>query len=160
MNKKILAAAIAAAVAAPTAVLANDVTAYGVAHISVDYRNEDDSSFRFQSFDPTTGGYVPVEVNPAWLRNGLVPGDASDGFDMASRASRIGFKGTEDLANGLKAIWKMEFQVDMADRGGSCLSGVSVYPWGSVGSPTLNQGNVSGVCPECGTAIKREGQTE
>ena len=85
MNKKLIAAAIAAAMAAPTAALANDVTIYGVAHLSIDYLDSDL--------------------------------DSVDGFDVASRASRLGFKGTEDLANGLKAIWKMEFQVDMADAG-------------------------------------------
>jgi predicted porin len=96
MNKKILAATIAAAVAAPTAALANDVTVYGVAHLSIDYLTADYS----QSF--------PSAVN---AENGW------DGWDVASRASRLGFKGTEDLSNGLKAIWKMEFQVDMADAG-------------------------------------------
>jgi predicted porin len=45
--------------------------------------------------------------------------DAIDGWDVASRATRLGFKGTEDLSNGLKAIWKMEFQVDIADAGQS-----------------------------------------
>ena len=85
MNKKLLTAAIAAIIAAPTAALANDVTVYGVAHLSIDYLSSDL--------------------------------EGVDGFDVASRASRLGFKGTEDLANGLKAIWKMEFQVDMADSG-------------------------------------------
>jgi len=86
MNKKILAATIAAFVAGPTAALAaNDVTVYGVVHASVDYLDSDN--------------------------------DGIDGWDVASRATRLGFKGTEDLSNGLKAIWKMEFQVDIADAG-------------------------------------------
>jgi predicted porin len=48
--------------------------------------------------------------------------------------------GTEDLANGLKAIWKMEFQVDMADYGASCPGSVT----GLLGSPTVCQGNSVG----------------
>jgi predicted porin len=34
----------------------------------------------------------------------------------APRSSRLGFKGSEDLGGGLKAIWKMEFSVDQADN--------------------------------------------
>ncbi len=44
--------------------------------------------------------------------------DATDGWDVVSRASRLGFKGSEDLGNGLKAIWKLEFQIAMADSDG------------------------------------------
>jgi len=43
---------------------------------------------------------------------------ATDGWDVVSRASRLGFKGSEDLGNGLKAIWKLEFQIAMADADG------------------------------------------
>ena len=108
MNKKLLTAAIAAVIAAPTAALANDVTVYGAAHLSVDWLDS---------------------ANPG-----------IDGFDVASRASRLGFMGTEDLANGLKAIWKMEFQVDMADYGQTCTPSLAL-----LGSPTVCQGNFNGV---------------
>jgi predicted porin len=101
MNKKLIAAAIAAAIAAPTAALANDVTIYGVAHLSIDYLDTDALS--------------------------------NDGFDVVSRASRLGFKGTEDLANGLKAIWKMEFQVDMGDAGNQAEGSFSRYTGGRDG---------------------------
>jgi predicted porin len=107
MNKKILAATIAAFVAGPTAALAaNDVTVYGVVHASVDYLDSDN--------------------------------DGIDGWDVASRATRLGFKGTEDLSNGLKAIWKMEFQVDIADAGSTAVNS------GLLGSPTVAQGSSSG----------------
>jgi predicted porin len=183
MNKKLLTAAIAAVIAAPTVALANDVTVYGAVHVSVDYLNEFDSSWRGETFvqDPNsvigtaapTGLWVPAirdsnsnfDPAAAVVVNGVewaerpsaamlaaygnylanLPGDRNDGFDVASRATRLGFKGTEDLANGLKAIWKMEFQIDVADRGGSC------WPIGrdiinSIGSPTLNQGDINGTC--------------
>jgi len=112
MNKKLITAAIAAVIAAPTAALANDVTVYGVAHLSVD-----------------------------WL-DSQNPG--IDGFDVASRASRLGFMGTEDLANGLKAIWKMEFQVDMADYGQNCAVDTVPQVQALLGSPTVCQGNFRG----------------
>jgi predicted porin len=159
MNKKLLTAAIAAVIAAPTAALANDVTVYGAAHVSIDYRNEDSTSFESVVFNRQTGAFEPVVIAnlPAGaqaaalqgLYNLRFPGDATDGFDIVSRASRIGFKGTEDLANGLKAIWKMEFQVDIADRGGSCAAQVPAdvaSGLNTLGSPTLNQGAVNGIC--------------
>jgi predicted porin len=119
MNKKLLTAAIAAVIAAPTAALANDVTMYGVAHVSVD-----------------------------WLDSSNA---AIDGFDMQSRASRLGFMGTEDLSNGLKAIWNMEFQVDMADAGGCPRLDQAALNTGTAGvgllqSPTVGQGNFTGTC--------------
>lgn len=41
----------------------------------------------------------------------------TDGPDLTSNTSAIGVKGSEDLGDGLKAIYKMEFQVDVTDSG-------------------------------------------
>jgi predicted porin len=79
MNKKLVAAAIAAAMAAPAAYA--EVTIYGKVHMSVDF----------------------VDANNAVGANDM------DG--IADRDSRIGFKGSEDLGNGLKAVWKTEWNV-------------------------------------------------
>jgi predicted porin len=182
MNKKLLAAAIAATIAAPTAALANDVTIYGVIHASVDYLDFDaswsghtlaydgsDATIPYSwvpairnsagSFTPLlqyqydeeegAGGFVPVVPSVSAMAGYFnyldsLPGDRANGFDVVSRATRLGFKGTEDLANGLKAIWKIELQVDIADRGGSCAAGLDLNY--SLGSPTLNQGNITGNC--------------
>jgi len=38
---------------------------------------------------------------------------------ISSNASRIGFKGAEDLGSGLKAIWQLESTVDLDEQGGS-----------------------------------------
>jgi len=81
MNKKIIAAAIAASFVAP-AVMA-DVTVYGKVRQSVDF----------------------VDVG------------ATDEVQINDRSSRLGFKGSEDLGNGLKAIYKMEFNVKASDDG-------------------------------------------
>ena len=82
MNKKLLSAAIAGALAASVAapVAQADVTIYGRMHMSLDY------------FDADTA-------------------DGQDGisdFQVASNSSRIGFKGSEDLGGSLKAIWQVE----------------------------------------------------
>ena len=88
MNKKIIAVAIAAAIAAPMSASAasNQVTVYGKVHVTVDYADKADP--------------------------------AGDELNVVSRASRIGFKGHEDLGNGIKAIWKAESTFDFADGTG------------------------------------------
>ncbi|MCG9051692.1 porin [Laribacter hongkongensis] len=80
MNKKLIAAALASAFIAP-AVLA-DVQIYGV-------MNADVESVK------ATGA-----VNPSK--------DIKSATRVSSNTSRIGFKGDEDLGNGLKAIWQVE----------------------------------------------------
>ena len=40
---------------------------------------------------------------------------AKDNYEVSSRSSRLGFKGTEDLGNGLKAIWQYEMTYDVTD---------------------------------------------
>ncbi len=48
----------------------------------------------------------------------FVDPDAGDSiYDVTSRASRLGFKGSEDLGDGLKLIWKMETQYNTAEGG-------------------------------------------
>jgi predicted porin len=95
MNKKLITLAVAAAVAAPMTALA-EVTIYGKANVSYDA----------VKIDKKAGGsgdrlYKVVSNEPI----------AGEG-----RASRLGFKGSEDLGGGLKAIWKMEFSVDQANN--------------------------------------------
>lgn len=85
MNKKLLALAVAGAMAAPLAAQA-EVTIYGVAHVSVDALDNDQ--------------------------------DDGDGLFVSSNSSRIGFKGSEDLGGGLKAIWQLESRVDLDESGG------------------------------------------
>ncbi len=119
MNKKLIAAAIAAVVAAP-AVSAADTTLYGRAHIDV--RSES---------------------------NGKV-----DNYTVNSNASMIGIKGSEDLGDGLKAVFKYELGYDMADTdkagalgalagGKSPLSGRDAYVGLSGGFGTVIAGRSS-----------------
>ena len=80
MDKKILSAAIAGALAGSMAFAANgDVTLYGQVDLSVDSMDAD-------------GG--------------------NDDINMNSNTSAIGVKGSEDLGNGLKAIFQLEYQID------------------------------------------------
>ena len=55
---------------------------------------------------PTVYGNIHLSINDV---------DSNDDIDMGSNTSAIGVKGSEDLGNGLKAIYKVEFQIDPAD---------------------------------------------
>lgn len=80
MNKKLIALAIAGALAAPAAFA--DVTIYGQLNGS------------FDSVDNGTGGTRTSIIN--------------------SNSSRLGFKGSENLGDGLSAVWQYESSVNFA----------------------------------------------
>lgn len=96
MNKKLLALAIAAALA-PAAAMADsgNVQIYGSMHMSVD-------SLKGNSSQAGT--------------------DNDSELNVSSNSSFIGFKGTEDLGNGLKAIWQVESLVGVGDGSTSSLA--------------------------------------
>lgn len=101
MDKKILSTAIAAALAGSMAFAAHaDVTLYGQLDVSVDYHDYDKPDDFF--FDPN---------------NPLATGRKGDDVSMNSNFSAIGVKGSEDLGNGLKAIFMVEYQTDMTSGG-------------------------------------------
>ena len=81
--KKVLSIAIAAALVAPVAAMA-DATVYGKVRMSVDNVSVDDGT------------------------------DDDSLWEIKSQTSRLGVKGSEDLGNGLKAVYKLEFGVDIA----------------------------------------------
>jgi len=91
----ILATAIAAVLAAPLATAAKHegkgphVTVYGKAHVSVNSNNDSD---------------------------GKTAGD-QDNWSVNSNASRLGFKGSEDLGNGMTAKFQYEMAYDISDGG-------------------------------------------
>ncbi|MDP3586121.1 MAG: porin [Thiobacillus sp.] len=87
MMKKILAAAIVSAFAAPAFAATANVDVYGKLHLSIN------------AFDDQ-------------------PSNISD-VGISSNASRIGFKGTEDLGGGLAAIWQIEQTVNMDEGSGN-----------------------------------------
>jgi predicted porin len=82
MNKTLIAMAVAGVMAAPMAAQA-DATVYGKIHVSIDVGD--------------TGG-----------QDNTVTGEKASGTYWQSNSGRIGFKGSEDLGGGLKAIWQFE----------------------------------------------------
>lgn len=106
MNKKLLAAAIAGAFVAPVAMAdTSNVVIYGTINMSYD------------SVDGGSGDTTPASSERR--------------SRISSNNSNMGFKGTEDLGNGLSAIWQFETAVGW-DTGGLATS-ASADTIGTVG---------------------------
>jgi predicted porin len=89
MKKNIVALAVAAAISAPVA-MADAPTVYGQLNLNIANDNS------------VTNNTGPVK----------------SGMSVNSTASRLGVKGSEDLGNGLKAVYKVEFSLgSVADAG-------------------------------------------
>lgn len=85
MDKKILSTVIAGMIAGTMAVAANaDVSLYGQVDLSLDAVDTDNTD----------------------------AGAKGDDINMNSNKSRIGIKGSEDLGNGLNAIFQLEYEID------------------------------------------------
>jgi predicted porin len=101
LEKQIIAAAVAAAVAAPAA-MAGAPTVYGQINMSLEQVTQKDAA----------GSTV----------------DQDSGTAITSNNSRLGVKGSQDLGNGLKAIYKMEFAVSTdVTKNGGLLKGRNAY---------------------------------
>lgn len=112
MNKKLVTLAVAAALAAPAAAMA-DATLYGKLNVAIDYVDQDNGfqGWGLSGNKGTTGfAYNGVVRNP-FLTTTQGP------------ASRIGVKGSEDLGNGLKAIYQVEFGISLTDTQNTAVSG-------------------------------------
>jgi len=121
MKKKLLTAAIAAAMIAPLAAnAAGGPTVYGVAHVAVELIDDEGST------DEST-----------WRVN--------------SRQSILGVKGSEDLGNGLKAVYKMEFQVDLDGQNDD--TGYGLQDNGITGGDISNRNTYVGLSGNWGTVL-------
>jgi len=99
MQKKIIAVAVAAALATPGLSFAvgafdENVVIYGAARVS---------------YDLVDNGNGTTTANGATATNGTTVNKVS------SNTSKIGFKGKEDLGDGLYSIWQIETQVNLDD---------------------------------------------
>lgn len=98
MQKKIIALAVAG-LASTAAFAQTNVTIYGVADAYVSYQN-------------VNGGAASNVAGQAHGRDTVNVG--SGGLT----GSRLGFKGTEDLGNGLKAVFTLEYGLDLVNDSG------------------------------------------
>jgi predicted porin len=94
MQKKLIALAIASAFSAPVFADNANFTFYGVADVS---------------YDVVTTGDGTTTANGATAVTGVTKQVVS------SNVSKFGFKGAEDLGDGLAAIWQIEQQINIDD---------------------------------------------
>ena len=118
MNKKLVAAALGLAFAAPVFADASNVTLYGRVHQALDHQST------------STGA-----------------NDVGGNFAVKDVSSRLGVRGVEDLGGGLKAVFAYEFAVD-SDNGAGITGGRHAYLGlqGSYGTFLIGQqdgGNLS-----------------
>ena len=100
MKKTIISLAVAAGMAASGAAFA-EATVYGLLNLSID---SPDTGDILHTDDITAG--TPVFTT---VKN-------TDSISMNSQTSAIGLKGSEDLGDGMKAFYKVEFQIDPSER--------------------------------------------
>jgi len=115
MKKSLIALAIASAVSAPAFAATSNVDVYGVLNLSLNYVDPD------ANIPATTIGQ-----------------DTST--SITSNASRIGFKGTEDLGGGLAAIWQIESGFNADEQTGT-LGNRNTFVGLSGGFGTVLMGN-------------------
>ena len=109
MKKTILATAIAAAVMAAPMTAAANVVIYGKIHASIDYVDPKDDFLVLGADGEIIPGVDVFSSNGNWSIN--------------NRTTRLGFKGSEDLGNGLKAIWKIEIGYNLDGDGSTSFEG-------------------------------------
>ena len=73
----------------------------------------------------------------------VVDVDSNDNLDLTSNTSSIGIKDSEDLGDGMKAIYKMEFQVNPADGGAGALTNRDQFVGLKGGMGTVKFGTMS-----------------
>lgn len=102
MNKKLIALAIASAISAPAMAATGNVDIYGLLSVGVDSVQNGDGTNDYNALGANVSTHNTTRV-----------GRFSD------YASRIGFKGSEDLGNGLSAVWQIEQQIAMDNNTGN-----------------------------------------
>ena len=104
MQKKIIALAIAAAISAPAFADTSNVTVYGIADVSYD------------SIKNGTASALGAGATAAQIAAGTAGATSNR---VSSNTSRLGFKGSEDLGDGLSAVWQIESVINMGDTTGT-----------------------------------------
>jgi predicted porin len=106
MKKSLIALAVIGAFAAQSAMAADGTTIYGAANVS---------------FDAVSNGNT---------------GTSSSANSLSSNASHIGFKGNENLGDGLSAIWQIEENVNFASSGSGTSANGTATPFASASTFT------------------------
>jgi predicted porin len=129
MNKKLLSLAVAAALVAPAAAMA-EATLYGKLNVSLDYADVKNVVLPTYGYAEDANGNIILDQNgnPTWVQT--APGEDFDGWGMSgngyipgvNRSNRLGVKGSEDLGGGLKAIYQVELGINLNDTNSNVLN--------------------------------------
>jgi predicted porin len=119
MNKKVMALAVASVLAAPAAFAqSSNVQLYGRAVLGIDTYKADgarDQAALGQTQTATTNAAgatcTPAQTGAACTSGSSV--DRTSRIRIFDNSSRVGLRGTEDLGNGLKAIFQIETGVNI-----------------------------------------------
>lgn len=92
---------------------------------------------------PVVGGNVEVygaaKMSVDMIDTGSkVVGADTDLFKTSSNSSRLGFKGSEDLGNGLSAVYQLELGVNMDGTTSTVATGVTNTTTGAVSTTSVN----------------------
>ena len=120
MKKKLINLAVATALVAPAAAMA-EATLYGKLHVSIDYADVTNAiapavmTDEFGNVMVDSAGRVLFVPDSGQDFTGWGVSRGNSYIPGAPRSSRIGVKGSEDLGGGLKAIYQVEFGVNLSD---------------------------------------------
>jgi predicted porin len=153
MQKKIIALAVAG-LASSAAFAQTNVVVYGVADGSFDYVWQSDS--KLNQLTNTT----VVTTNAAGVVTGVGTVDTltTQGNDVSTtrvstNSSYLGFKGSEDLGNGLKAIFQIESGINFDNATGTWANRDSFVGISHANAGTIVFGNLTGPTRALGAAL-------
>jgi predicted porin len=148
MQKKIIALAVAG-LASSAAFAQTNVVVYGVADGTFDYV--------WQSGSKLTTDVTTINVSPAGVVTGTntftTQDNDVDSTRVSQNSSYIGFKGSEDLGNGLKAIFQYETTVNFDSGTGFGGSRDSFVGISHDKAGTIVLGNLTGPTRALGAAL-------
>jgi predicted porin len=149
MQKKLIALAVAG-LASTAAFAQTNVVVYGVADGTFDYVWQSGSKAASTTVNTTTNA---AGVITAQTTNFSTQDNDVDFTRVSANSSYLGFKGSEDLGNGLKAIFQYENSVNFDSTGGTWAGRDSFVGLSHANAGTVVLGNLTGPTRALGAAL-------
>jgi len=149
MQKKLIALAVAG-LASSAAFAQTNVVVYGVADGTFDYVWQSGSKLQSETVNTTTDA---AGVITAQTTNFSRQDNDVDFTRVSANSSYLGFKGSEDLGNGLKALFQYETAVNFDSGGGFGASRDSFVGLSHANAGTVVLGTLTGPTRALGSAL-------
>ena len=140
LRRNAVALAVAGALGTPVAAMAQNVQVYGKLYPQLAYSKSSGAT--------ASGSSVSTLTDPAQLDSANLKGR----FAQEANNTRIGFRGSEDLGGGLKAIFQIESKVS-SDSGGTLWASRDSFVGLAGGFGTIKLGNMDTVYKSLGDPI-------